>query len=243
MGTQDDRRVVWITGAGSGMGAAAARHAAAAGWRVALSGRRRDALDELAVAIAADGGEALVVPLDVTDRDGVAAARDAVLAGFGRLDGLVLSAGLNSPRRRWGDQSMEEFDAIVATNLAGPVRVIDAALPSLREAGGVVVIVSSYSAWSFAPIAGVAYSSSKKALGEIARTLNAQEAGSGVRACHLCPGDVATDFLQHRPNVPDAAARAVMLTPDDIGRTIRFVLESPAHVRIDELVISPVSQA
>jgi NADP-dependent 3-hydroxy acid dehydrogenase YdfG len=236
-------KVVWITGAGSGMGAAAARHAAGAGWRVALSGRRRPALDEVAAEITASGGDAFVVPLDVSDRAAVRGARDAVLAAFGRIDGLVLSAGLNAPRRRWADQTMEEFDAIVATNLAGPVRVVDAALPSLREAGGVVVIVSSYSAWSFAPVAGVAYSSSKKALAEIARTLNAQEVGSGVRACHLCPGDVATDFLQHRPNVPDAAARAVMLTPDDIGRTVQFVLDSPAHVRIDELVISPVSQA
>jgi NADP-dependent 3-hydroxy acid dehydrogenase YdfG len=237
-----DGRVVWITGAGSGMGAAAARRAAAAGWRVALSGRRRGPLDEVAAAIAADGGEALVVPLDVGDRDAVGPARDAVLAAFGRLDGLVLAAGLNAPRRRWADQTMGEFDAIVATNLAGPVRLIDAALPSLRETGGVVVIVSSYSAWSFAPVAGVAYSSSKKALAEIARTLNAQEAGSGVRACHLCPGDVATEFLRFRPNVPDAAAQAVMLTPDDVARTVQFVLDSPAHVRIDELVVSPVSQ-
>lgn len=239
----DNDRVVWITGAGSGMGAAAARRAASAGWRVALSSRRRDALDEVAAAIRADGGEALVVPLDVGDRAAVGAARDAVLSDFGRIDGLVLSAGLNSPRRRWADQTMEEFDAIVTTNLAGPVRVIDAALPSLRETGGVVVIVSSYAAWSFTPTAGIAYSSSKKALADITRTLNAQEAGSGVRACHLCPGDVATDFLQHRPNVPDAAAQAVMLTPDDIARTVQFVLDSPAHVRIDELVISPISQA
>jgi NADP-dependent 3-hydroxy acid dehydrogenase YdfG len=243
MGGQGEGRVVWITGAGSGMGAASARHAAAAGWRVALSGRRRDALDEVAAAISAEGGEALVVPLDVDDAAAVTAARDAVLAGFGRIDALVLAAGLNTPRRRWADQTMSEFDAIVSTNLSGPVRVIDAALPRLREHGGVVVIVSSYSAWSFAPIAGVAYSSSKKALAEIARTLNAQEAGSGVRACHLCPGDVATDFLRHRPNVPDAAAQAVMLTPDDIARTVQFVLDAPAHVRIDELVISPVSQA
>jgi len=238
----DRDRVVWITGAGSGMGAAAARHAAAAGWRVALSGRRPDALEEVAAAIAADGGEALVVPLDVGDRAAVDAGRDAVVARFGRIDGLVLAAGLNAPRRRWSDQAMDEFDGIVATNLAGPVRVIDAALPSLRATGGVVVIVSSYSAWAFNPIAGVAYSASKKALAEVARTLNAQEAGSGVRACHLCPGDVATDFLRFRPAVPDAAAQARMLTPDDIGRTVRFVLDTPAHVRIDELVISPISQ-
>jgi NADP-dependent 3-hydroxy acid dehydrogenase YdfG len=105
-----------------------------------------------------------------------------------------------------------------------------------------VVVVSSYAGWSFQPGAGVAYSASKTALGSVVRGLNQQEAAHGVRATHLCPGDVATDFLDQRPQVPDAAARAVMLTPEDIGRTIGFVLDAPAHVRVDELVISPVAQ-
>ena len=106
-----------------------------------------------------------------------------------------------------------------------------------------VVVISSYAGWSFQPGAGVAYSASKTALGSLVRTLNQQEAAHGVRACHLCPGDVATDFLDQRPSVPDADARARMLTAEDIARTACFVLDSPAHVRIDELVVSPVSQA
>lgn len=235
-------KVVWITGAGSGMGAASARRMAAAGWRVALSGRRVEALEAVADEIRSAGGEALVLPLDVADRSAIDSARDAVVEHFARIDALVLAAGLNSPRRRWSDQSMDEFDAIMQTNLTGPAAMISAALPQLRAQSGVVVIVSSYSAWAFNPIAGVAYSASKKGLAELARTLNAQEASSGVRACHLCPGDVATEFLQHRPTVPDAAAQAVMLSPDDIGRTVQFVLDAPAHVRFDELVVSPVSQ-
>lgn len=89
----------------------------------------------------------------------------------------------------------------------------------------------------------MAYSASKTAVSSLVRTLNQQEAAHGVRATHLCPGDVATDFLQQRPEVPDEGARSVMLTPEDIARTVSFALEAPAHVRIDELVISPVSQA
>ena len=130
----------------------------------------------------------------------------------------------------------------MATNLTGVVSVVDAALADLREAGGQVVVVSSYSAWRFSPGAGVAYSASKTALTMVCQTLNAQEARHGVRACHLCPGDVDTDFLGFRPEVPGSEARAVMLTPDDIARAVLFVLDSPAHVRVDELVISPVSQ-
>ena len=74
------------------------------------------------------------------------------------------------------------------------------------------------------------------------RTLNQQEAQHGVRATHLCPGDVATDFLDQRPVVPDADARARMLQPEDVGRTVAFVLGAAPHVRIDELVLSPVAQ-
>jgi NADP-dependent 3-hydroxy acid dehydrogenase YdfG len=234
-------RVLWVTGAGSGMGRAAAL-SVAAGRRVALSGRRPDALEASAQLVEEAGGEALVLPLDVRDPAAIATARDAILAEWGGIDDLVLSAGLNARRRAWADQSIAEFEEILATNLTAVARVVDAALPSLRRRSGQVVVVSSYSAWRFTPYAGVAYSASKAALAALCRTINAQEAAHGVRACHLCPGDVDSDFLELRPVVPGADARAAMLTPDDVGRAVAFVLDSPAHVRIDELVISPVSQ-
>lgn len=235
-------KVLWTTGGGSGMGAASAVAAARDGWTVVLSGRRPDRLEQVADAVRAAGANAAVLPLDVTDADAVVAARDRVLERHGRIDGLVLAAGLNTPARRWADQSLADVRAVLDTNTTAVVTVVDAALPALRASGGVVVVVSSYAGWSFQPGAGVAYSASKTALGSIVRTLNQQEAEHGVRATHLCPGDVATDFLDQRPEVPDAAARQSMLQPEDVGRTIAFVLGSPAHVRIDELVLSPVSQ-
>jgi NADP-dependent 3-hydroxy acid dehydrogenase YdfG len=228
-------RVLWVTGAGSGMGRAAAVAAARSGRRVALSGRREDALAETRRLVDEAGGEGLVLPLDTADAAAVAAAHDQIGSTWGGVDDLVLSAGLNDPRRSWADQSVDTFEAIVATNLTGVVRMVDTALPDLRRSGGQVVVVSSFSGWRFSPGAGVAYSASKTAL-------TAQEAAHGVRACHLCPGDVDTEFLRLRPNVPGAEARAVMLTADDVARAVLFVLESPAHVRVDELVISPVSQ-
>lgn len=237
-----EKRVLWITGGGSGMGAASAAAAARDGWTVVVSGRRADRLEAVAADILAAGGRAEALVLDASDPAAVAAARDLVLERHRRIDGLVLAAGLNAPRRRWDDQTLPDFRAIVDTNLTAVVTVVDAALPALRESGGVVVVVSSYAGWSFQAGAGVAYSASKTALGSVVRTLNQQEASHGVRATHLCPGDVATDFLDQRPSVPDAAARAVMLQPEDIARTVSFVLESPRHVRIDELVVSPVSQ-
>lgn len=236
-------RTLWITGGGSGMGRASALAAAAQGWNVAVSGRRAERLESLVEEIATAGGHALAVPLDVRDRAAITAAAQQVTEHFGRLDGLVLAAGMNAPRRRWEDQSMGEFEAILAINLTAVAATIDAALPELRRRGGTVIVVSSYAGWSHQGGAGVAYSASKTAVSSLLRTLNQQEALHGIRACHLCPGDVATDFLEQRPEVPDAAARAVMLTAEDIARTVGFVLESPPHVRIDELVISPLSQA
>ena len=232
-------RTVWITGAGSGMGRATALRAARSGWTVALSGRRGEVLEQLAAEIREAGGSALVAPLDVQDREAVRGTAERL----GGIDALVLAAGLNAPKRRWDDQDLAEFDAIVATNLTAVASTVDAVLPHLRERGGQVVVISSYAGWSFQPGAGVAYSASKTALGSLVRTLNQQEAAHGVRACHLCPGDVATGFLDQRPSVPDAEARVRMLTAEDIARTACFVLDSPAHVRIDELVVSPVSQA
>lgn len=236
-----DSRVLWITGAGSGMGRSAAV-AAAADRRVALSGRRPDRLKETATLVERAGGEALVVPLDARDGEALAEAHAAISARWGSVDDLVLSAGLNTPRRTWADQSMSEVQAVIDTNLTAAVRAVDTVLPDLRTARGQVVVISSYSAWRFTPYAGVAYSASKSALSALCQTLNAQEASHGVRACHLCPGDVDTDFLALRPQAPGDEARSVMLRPDDVGRAVSFVLQSPPWVRIDELVISPVSQ-
>lgn len=235
-------RVLWVTGAGSGMGRAAAV-AMASDRRVALTGRREEALTQTARLVEQAGGEALVLPFDARDPEALTDAHQRIRATWGGVDDLVLSAGLNTPQRSWADQSMTELEAVIATNLTAVARAVDAVLPDLRQrSGGQIVVISSYSAWRFSPLAGVAYSASKTALAAICQTLNAQEAEHGIRACHLCPGDVDSDFLSLRPVVPGADARAAMLTPDDVGRAVRFVLESPQHVRVDELVISPVSQ-
>ena len=237
-------RVLWVTGAGSGIGRAAAVAAAASGSRVVLSGRRPGPLNETARLVAEVGGQPLTLPLDASDPEAVRRAHQQIVAGWPDVSDLVLAAGANTPQRYWQNQSMSEFERILGTNLTAVVQLIDVVLPGLRaRGGGQIVVVSSYSAWRFSPRAGVAYTASKSALAAICTSLNAQEAGSGIRACHLCPGDVDTEFLALRPQMPDAEARQVMLSPDDVARAVLFVLDSPPHVRIDELVVSPVAQA
>ena len=232
-------RVVWVTGAGSGMGRAAAVAAAAGGRRIALSGRRADALESVADDVRAAGGEALVVPLDVTDIAAIDAAHARIAEVWDGVDDLVLSAGLNTPRRTWENQRIDDFQSVVATNLTAVAAVVQATIADLRRAHGTVVAISSVAGWAFKPGAGIAYAASKTAVGVLCRDLNVAEWQNGVRATHLCPGDVDTDFLSMRPEVPDAANREGMLSPEDVARAVLFALDSPKHVRIDELVITP----
>ena len=185
----------------------------------------------------------MVVPLDASEVASIRRGHAGITERWGAVTDVVLAAGLNVPARYWRDQSIDDFSAVVATNLTGVAGMVDAVLPDLRSSGGgQVVVISSYSAWRFSPHAGVAYTASKTALAALCQTLNEQEAPHGIRACHLCPGDVDSDFLDLRPRMPDEQARATMLTSDDVARAVMFVLESPTHVRVDELVISPVSQ-
>jgi NADP-dependent 3-hydroxy acid dehydrogenase YdfG len=236
-------RVLWVTGAGSGIGRAAAMAAVGVVSRIALSGRRPEPLAETARLVAEAGGQPLMLPLDARDPEAVRRAHSQIVADWPDVSDVVLAAGANAPQRYWRDQSMSEFERILATNLTATASLIDVVLPGLRaRGGGQIVVVSSYAAWRFSPHAGVAYTASKSALAAICASLNAQEAEAGIRACHLCPGDVDTDFLDLRPQVPDTDARSVMLSADDVARAVLFVLSSPPHVRIDELVVSPVSQ-
>lgn len=235
------RKVLWVTGAGSGMGQASAIAAAAAGRTVALSGRRTEALATTAAHIVAAGGSTpLQVPLDVRDADALVAAHARIESELGSVDELVLAAGLNSPQRYWADQSMTTFAEIVDTNLVSAARAIDLVLPGMRATGaGTIVAVSSIAAWRLSPAAGVAYTASKRGLKSLTETINAQEGTHGIRATLLLPGDVDSEFLAQRPQVPDEALRARMLSADDIARAVQFVLDSPQIVCIDELVISP----
>ena len=227
-------RRVLVTGAGSGTGAAAAELIART-HAVVLVGRRKAMLHEVAGRIRDRGGQADVVAFDLVD----GSAAD-LIAAVGEITDLVLAAGLNAPRRSWGDHDLDEFDSIMKTNFTSVAHLITEALPMLRRSTGTVVVVSSIAAWADSPGAGVAYRASKTALKVLTETLNAQEALNGVRACHLCPGDIDTDFLLQRPHVPSDDARRSMLSPADVARAIAFVLDSPAHVRIDELVLSPL---
>lgn len=234
--------VSWVIGGGSGIGRGAAEVLARSGRTVVVSGRRVDELDRTVAHIEADGGRAVAVPVDVGDTVSVARACAAIEAGHGPIDVLVYSAGTNVANRYWSDATPEDFARVLDVNLTGATRAVHAVLDGMRaNGGGLIVVVSSWAGWRFAPGAGAAYSTSKIAMGALAETLNAQERHAGIRATHLCPGEVRTDILRTRPVVPSDAEQELMLTPTDVGEAVRFIADLPARVCVNELVITPTS--
>jgi NADP-dependent 3-hydroxy acid dehydrogenase YdfG len=230
-------KIAWITGGGSGIGEAGAVALAEAGATVIISGRDQVKLNGVVKKL---GGKAEALALDITDRHAVAKAGAALIARHGACHILVNSAGVNLPNRRWKNLNAESFDRIVATNLNGTYYAIEAVLPTMREQGdGCIINVASWAGRYHAYMTGPAYNASKFAVVELTLSLNDDEGPNGIRACALCPGEVATPLVSKRPIPPPAEDIARMLKPEDLGRAIRFVAEMPPHVAINELVISP----
>jgi len=233
-------KVAWITGAGTGIGLAGAQALAQAGAVVVMSGRRAEVLEREAGQIRAAGGSAEVEPLDVSDHEQVGRVAAAILHRHGRVDILVNSAGLNVANRYWRNQTLEGWDEVIGVNLDGSFYATLAVLPAMRtQRDGLVINVSSWAGVYHAALTGAAYNASKHAVVAMTETINMEECANGIRACAICPAEVATPILDRRPTPPSPEDRARMLQPDDLGRTIRFVAEMPAHACVNQIIISP----
>jgi NADP-dependent 3-hydroxy acid dehydrogenase YdfG len=233
-------KIAWVTGGGTGIGRSGAEELAAGGAFVVISGRRLEQLEEVKSAIVAKGGEAETAPLDVTDKAQVAKVGAGIISRHGRIDILVNSAGMNVPNRYWKNLTPDSFESVITANLQGTLNTITAVLPRMREQkDGLVINISSW-AGRFDPLfTGPAYNASKHGVVALTLSLNMEECVNGIRACVICPGEVATPILKKRPVPPSAEEMARMLQGEDLGRTIRFVAEMPPRVCLNEIVISP----
>jgi NADP-dependent 3-hydroxy acid dehydrogenase YdfG len=233
-------KIAWVTGGGTGIGRSGAEELAAAGATVVVSGRRPEQLAEVCQIIAAKGGKSEAVSLDVTDAKAVAAAATEILRRHDRVDVLVNSAGMNVPQRFWKNLNPDSFASVVSANLQGTLNTIHAVLPRMRECkDGLVINISSW-AGRFDPyLTGPAYNAAKHGVVALTLSLNMEECVNGIRACVICPGEVATPILKKRPIPPSAEEQARMLQAEDLGRTIRFVAEMPPRACLNEIVISP----
>ncbi|MFE0381973.1 SDR family NAD(P)-dependent oxidoreductase [Streptomyces inhibens] len=186
-----EQRVVIVTGGGTGIGAATARLLRAAGHRVVISGRRPEPLQRIA-----EETGALAHPSDAADPAAVQELVDATVSTYGRLDGLVLNAGI-ARGGSVGDLSVADWEAVMTTNVTGPFLLQRAALPHLLEARGAVVAVASVSALRNGE-GNAAYATSKAALLQLCRSLAVDYGRDGLRANIVCPSWVRTEMADRR---------------------------------------------
>ena len=230
-------RVVWVTGAGSGIGRATAIAFAQAGARVALTGRRSEALAETAGAI---GRAAVVVQADLASPAEIIRAHAAVVAALGPVDVLVNNAGANTRQRNWRDLAVEAAVAMLDVNLRAPFLCSMAVLPGMRaKQGGTLIHIASVSAVSLFPPAGPAYGASKAGVHMMSAHLNAEEGINGIRSICINPGEVATEILDRRPVPPSAAERALMLQAEDIAAAAVFAASLPGRATVADMTILP----
>jgi NADP-dependent 3-hydroxy acid dehydrogenase YdfG len=221
-------RVMLITGASSGIGAATARAAVGAGWRVVLAARSTDRLNELASEL----GDALAVQCDVTEWEQQQAMVSAALDRFGRLDAAFANAGFGA-KRGFLEESPEHWRSMVLTNVYGAALTIRATLPALKESGGHLLLTGSVAGRRALP--GSLYSATKWAVTAMGEAARQELNGTGVRVTLIEPGMVDTPFFSR--GAGEGALRA-----EDVARTVMFALEQPAHVDVNEILIRPTAQ-
>lgn len=241
-------KVALITGASSGIGAATAATLAAAGVKVGLAARREERLDERCAAIRSSGGEAVALPLDVSDLASARRAAQALIDAFGTIDILVNNAGL-MPMSDIDELKVQEWRRMIDVNFGGVLNLTAAVLPTMMERrSGHIVNVSS--------IAGrkvfrglTVYGATKHAVTAFSDGLR-MEIGKkhNIRVTCIQPGAVATELAEatvgpRRQALEEARREFTFLEGRDIGETILFALGAPPTVDVAELFVLPIDQA
>jgi NADP-dependent 3-hydroxy acid dehydrogenase YdfG len=242
-----DGDVALVTGASSGIGEATAKALADAGAGVALAARRESELEAVADRIDADGGEALVVPTDVTDEEQVAAMVETTVSELGGLDILVNNAGVML-LEAVEDADTDDWRRMVEVNLLGPMNATKTALPVMQEQGGGHIVNVSSVAGRRASSTASGYNATKFGLNGFTEAFRQEVTDDGIRTTLVEPGLVETELQEH---IPDAEIKAQTeewvasmdaLQPEDIARSIRFAASQPQHVSLNELLIRPTQQ-
>jgi len=235
-----DQKVVIITGASSGIGAAAARMLAGAGCRVVLAARSTEKLEALQREL---GAASLAVPADVTSGPGVQHLVARAQEKFGRVDVLFANAGVYSPGQ-FADGDPESLARLIDINVNGVLRCAHAVAPvMMAQHSGDIVVTSSISghldiAWE--PV----YSASKHAVQSLVHTLRRQFAPHGIRVGSIAPGMVANELwgITRREDIEKHVSAHTALRSEDVAEALVFMLTRPAHVTIRDLVMLPQNQ-
>lgn len=233
-------KVVWVTGAGTGIGAAVAKHLASLGAVVVLTGRRVELLKQVADSISEAGGIAWVRSGDLSRAATSKKIVDAIDKRYGRLDILVNNAGVNILARNWAQLAHDGVDTIISANLSGAFYCSIAVMPIMRrQRDGLLIHTASWAGRFISALSGPAYTASKHAVVAMSHSINLEEFSNGIRSTVINPGEVRTEILDKRPIPVPESDRARMLQPEDLAATIAHVAMAPAHVCMNEVLISP----
>ena len=233
-------KVAWVTGAGSGIGQAAAVALAKEGATVVLTGRRKEPLQATAAMIRQAGGKAEVQAGDLMKAAVVTRIAKGIEKKHGRCDILVNNAGLNILDRTWAKLTPAAAEQVIDGNLSSAFYCSSAVLPMMRKRkDGVLIHTSSMAGRNPSTLSGAAYSAAKHGVVAMSHTINMEECVNGIRSCVVCPGEVATPILDRRPIPVSKEERARMAQSEDVGDLIRYVACAPAHVCINEVWITP----
>ena len=245
--------VALVTGASSGIGEATARSLAAEGAAVAVLGRRRDRLEELADKVRADGGTALVVMADITDQQQAAAAVESVVAELGRLDTLVNNAGFMGVGPAL-DSPLEEWQRMLDVNVQGLLYTTHAALPHLLRAAedsprqvADLVNISSTAGRVARPGTAV-YNLTKFGVNGFTEALRQEVMQKHLRVSVVEPGTVATELSSHlRDGVRQAIETQIqdieLLRPEDIADAVTYIVTRDRRVAVNEILVRASEQA
>ncbi|HEX4226418.1 MAG TPA: SDR family oxidoreductase [Pseudonocardiaceae bacterium] len=241
-----DGKIVAITGASSGIGAATALELASRGSAVVLGARRTDRLDSLVARIRTEGGRAEMLEVDVTRRADLARLVTLAVERFGRLDVLVGNAGV-ARIAPMTDLDVDDWDTMIDVNLRGVLHGIAAALPVFRGQGrGHLVTTVSTSGLKIVPTQAV-YAGTKNAVRTLLEALRQESTDGVLRTTTISPGFVRTELVDHLDD-PERRAQAQQamatlgISPDAVARAIAFAIEQPDDVEIGELTIRPARQ-
>ncbi|MFC9125132.1 SDR family oxidoreductase [Streptomyces sp. NPDC057067] len=247
MSSSLEGHVALVTGAGSGIGRATARALAEAGASVAVAGRRLGRLEELRDELEAEGRKILVLELDVTDEQAVAAAVRSTTEQLGRLDILVNNAGLMllGPVE---NADTTDWTRMMDTNVMGLMYMTHAALPELIRNQGTVVQISSVAARVVGRGSAV-YNAAKFAVNGFSEGLRQEVTERGVRVVVIEPGTVETELREHITHAPSKAAitervaKIRQLQSEDIAAAVLYAVTAPPHATVNEILIRPTDQA
>ena len=224
-----DSPVFVITGASSGIGAATARRAVEAGYRVVLAARSKDKLDALVSEL---GDGALAVATDVTRWEDNEALIAASFEAFGQIDVVFANAGFGA-KRGWLEETPEHWRDMVLTNVLGAAYTVRAAIPALKQSRGHVLLTGSVAGRKAMP--GSLYSCTKWAVTAMSEAVRQDLNDTGVRTTLISPGGVDTPFFEQKSDG--------RLEPDDIARAVMYAVSQPPHVDVNEVFIRPIAQA